>query len=54
MTNLKTRIHTLKAIKEDVQSKIQRLEKEIKQREELIFNMQNACLLLEKISEEEV
>lgn len=54
MTNLKTRIHTLKTLKEDVQSKIQRLEKEIKQREELIFNMQNACLLLEKISEEEV
>jgi len=54
MIDLKTRIHTLKTLKEDVQSKILRLEKEIKQNDELIFNMQNACLLLEKISEEEV
>ena len=52
--NIKTRLHTLKALKDTVENKINKLDKEIKDRDVHIFNMQSACLLLEKISEEEV
>jgi len=52
--NIKTRLHTLKAIKDTVENKINKLDKEIKDRDVQIFNMQSANLLLEKISEEEV
>lgn len=54
MSNLKTRLYTLKTLKSNVENKIDRLEKEIKQTEIEIFNLQNACLLLEKLSEDEV
>lgn len=52
--NIKTRLHTLKALKDAVENKINKLDKEIKDRDLQIFNMQSANLLLEKISEEEV
>lgn len=52
--NIKTRLHTLKALKDAVENKINKLDKEIKDRDIEIFNMQSANLLLEKISEEEV
>ena len=52
--NIKTRLHTLRALKDSVENKINKLDKEIKDRDVHIFNMQSACLLLEKISEEEV
>jgi len=52
--NIKTRLHTLKALKDTVENKINKLDKEIKDRDVQIFNMQSANLLLEKISEEEV
>jgi DNA repair exonuclease SbcCD ATPase subunit len=54
MSNLKTRLHTLKTLKSNVENKIDRLEKEIKQTEIEMFNLHNACLLLEKLSEDEV
>lgn len=53
-TDLKTRLHTLKALKQNVSDKITNLEKEIKQTDIDIFERHEACLLLEKISEEEV
>ena len=52
--NIKTRLHTLKALKDTVENKINKLDKEIKDRDIQILNMQSANLLLEKISEEEV
>jgi hypothetical protein len=52
--DIKTRLHTLKALKDAVENKINKLDKEIKDRDIEIFNMQSANLLLEKISEEEV
>jgi hypothetical protein len=52
--NIKTRLHTLKILKENVETKINKLDKEIKDKDIEIFNMQSANLLLEKISEEEV
>lgn len=52
--NIKTRLHTLKILKENVETKINKLDKEIKDKDLEIFNMQSANLLLEKISEEEV
>jgi len=52
--NIKTRLHTLKALKDSVENKINKLDKEIRDRDLEIFNMQSACLLLDKISEEEV
>lgn len=52
--NIKTRLHTLKVLKNTVENKINKLDKEIKDRDIEIFNMQSANLLLEKISEEEV
>jgi hypothetical protein len=52
--NIKTRLHTLKALKNTVENKINNLDKEIKDRDVQILNMQSANLLLEKISEEEV